>query len=113
MIKMTNITASELKNLFAMIIFMGIIGIFAFFYINQPVDQKYAVPQSFQNASSVSSKDASWISNVVPDDGGLGRFLPNGAAELFIISACILIPVIIMNLGTAIRYAKDILTQWV
>lgn len=110
---MTSITASELKNLFSMFIFMGIVGIFAFFYINQPVDQTYAITQTAQNASSVSAKDASWISKVVPDDGGLGRFLPNGAAELFIISACILIPVIVMNLGTAIRYIKDIATQWV
>lgn len=110
---MTQITPSEIKLIYIQFVLMGIIGIFLFMYALQPVNQNIGINSQISNQTSASSKDASWITGLTATDGGMGSFLPNGIGELLIISSIVLIPLTIMNAFTAIRYIKDLATQWV
>lgn len=109
---MTQITPSEIKLIYIQLVLMGIIGVFLFMYALQPVSQNVGITDYAQNQSTVSSKDASWLTGLTSQDAGLGSLLPNGIGELLIITSIILIPLTIMNAFTAIRYIKDISTQW-
>lgn len=111
---MTEITPGEIKLIYLQIVMMAIIGIFVFLYSSQPINQDVSVNSNINNASTnVNSKDASWITNLMSNDAGLSQFLPNGLSDILIVSAVFLIPLTIMNLITAIRFIKDISTQWI
>lgn len=110
---MTEITTSEIKLIYIQIFLMAIIGVFIFLYVNQPITQSYNINSQASNSSSVSGTDASWITGLTPKDAGLGSLLPNGVADIIIVSSVFLVPLTIMNLFTAIRFIKDIATQWV
>lgn len=110
---MTEITQSEIKMIYLQIVMMAILGIFLFLYTQQPISQQYNIDSKATSATSVSSKDASWISNLMSADAGFGGMLPNGVADILIVSTIFLIPLTIMNAITLIRFAKDLATQWI
>ena len=111
---MTEITPSEIKMIYIQIILMAIIGVFLFFYAQQPVSQSYSITGTATSQNtSVSSTDAGWLEGLMTPDAGLGGYLPTGTIEIIIVSSIILIPLTIMNAFTVIRYAKDLGTQWI
>jgi hypothetical protein len=111
---MTDITPSELKMIYLQLFLMAIVGVFFFLYSSQPINQDVSVNANIHNTTTVSSSDASWITGLMAQDAGLGGLLPQGdLATFLLIVGVILIPMTIMNLVTAIRFIKDISTQWI
>lgn len=118
---MTNITMSELKMIFTELILIGIIGMFIFFYDQSPIPeasmnsngifQPQVPTNTISNQTSVtpSSEETSWIESLITDTLGM----PIEKAQILVVSSIVLIPLTIMNTVTAIRFLKDILTQWV
>lgn len=104
---MTNITMSEIKIIFFSVVFVALTGVFVALYALQPVtSQQYTGETSAANASS--STSSTWINgmlSVLP--------APFNSADLVIIVAIFIAPVSFMLAPIAVRYLKDLVTQWV
>lgn len=101
---MTEITTSEIKILVIQIIFMALIGGFMFFYSNTPISET-SIPGTAANKSAVSAEDQGWISNLIA--------LPAGMGNLGILVSLVVGVFLLFDAMIAIRFAKDIATQWV
>lgn len=103
---MTEITTSEIKIIAIQIIIMAVLGVFMLLYSDSPVNAQN-VPGTAINQSTgqeISASDQSWISNLIS--------IPEGMGTLIFISALIITPFLFFDAFIALRFAKDIATQW-
>jgi len=103
---MTEITASEIKILAIQIIIMTILSGFMLLYAASQTDIQQA-PSTASNQStstSISSSDQSWITNLIS--------IPEGMGTLAFISLLVISPFLLFDTFIALRFAKDIATQW-
>lgn len=102
---MTDITPSEIKIIGIQVIIMAILGVFMILYSSAPVTTS-VIPGTAANQSvQVSATDQSWISNIIS--------IPNGMGTLKFISLLVIAPFLFFDGFIALRFAKDIATQWI
>jgi len=102
---MTSITTSEIKILAIQVILMAILGTFMLLYASSPTPTSYPTSTAANQSTSVSASDASWIGGII--------YIPEGMGTLAFISALVMAPFIFFDGMIAIRFIKDISTQWV
>ena len=110
---MTEITEGEIRRFYLQVVIMGILGVFFFFYASAPATSQTSQEKYYLSSTDVKEEDAGFMENIISPDAGTGAYLPGGAAEIIIVSSIILIPLTIMNTFTAIRFIKDMMTQWI
>ncbi len=93
---MTEITSSELKIIYIQITFMALLGVFMALYASEPIPAQ---------TLTLDEKDASFLEGLVS--------LPEGFGELVYISALVITPFLIFDSIILIRFAKDIITNWI
>jgi len=101
---MTSITTSEIKILAIQVILMAILGVFMLLYASSATPTTLPTTTA-SNQTTVSASDASWISGII--------YIPAGLGTLAFISALVMAPFIFFDTMIAIRFIKDISTQWV
>lgn len=104
---MTNITTSELKFIYFAVILIAVVGVFSALYAAEPITEtvQYTSDTSYQNATTAT--ETSWISSL------LSIFpAPFDDPDILIVTAIFIAPISFMMAPIAIRYAKDIVTQW-
>ena len=104
---MTDITQYELKIVFFGICFISAVGVFWALYSQAPIQDvkvNYETGTTAMNGST-STTSSSWISNLIT--------LPSGFKDLTIVTTIFLAPVIIFLAPIAVRYIKDLVTQWI
>jgi len=102
---MTNITTSEIKILAIQVILMSILGVFMLLYSTTSTDISTPSSTASSQSTSISSSGGSWILGII--------YIPEGMGVLAFISALVISPFLFFDAMIAIRFAKDISTQWV
>ena len=104
---MTTITVMEQKIIYFQLIFMAVIlAFFALYAASGIRPSTVGVETSASNSLSVdASVTGSWINSLL--------YLPNGMDVAVQVTAVFISPLLVFDLIIAVRYAKDILTQWV
>lgn len=101
---MTSITTSEIKILAIQVILMAILSVFVLLYTSSATPT--TTPQSSASTqTSVEASDSSWITGII--------YIPEGLGALAFISSLVLAPFLFFDAIIAIRFIKDIATQWV
>lgn len=113
---MTEITMSELKMIFIELVVIGIIGVFMYFYVMNPIPAYTSSGDTSQpqipsdqdiqtNSTRVSATSGFWLVDLISDNLGL----PIATVEIIIVSSIIIVPLTIMNGLTALRLIADFL----
>jgi hypothetical protein len=102
---MTAITDTEIKILVIQVIFMAVIGVFMLLYSAAPITLTTAGTIATPNNTSIDASNEGWITGLISLPGGLG--------ELTLITLLIVSPFLFFDIFIAIRYAKDIATNWI
>jgi len=102
---MTSITGSEIKILAIQVILMAILGMFMLLYASSVTPISSPTTIAVNQTSYVSASDASWISGII--------YIPEGMGTLALISSLVIAPLLFFDAMIAIRFIKDIATQWV
>lgn len=100
---MTTITDSEIKMIVIQIILMAILTAMMGLYATSTTPT-YNI-QTTAGAASTVDTSGSWILGLI--------YIPAGMETMALISALVLAPFLLMDIPIALRFAKDIATQWV
>lgn len=102
---MTTITTSEIKILAIQVILMALLtGFMALYAIFPGIT---STPQTTSTAAntSVDASGSSWITEILS--------IPDGMETMLLISVLVISPFLFFDAMIAIRFIKDISTQWV
>lgn len=102
---MTTITTSEIKILAIQVILMAVLTSFMALYAVFPGETTQQTLTANAANSSVDASDASWVSSILS--------IPEGMDTMLLISLLVISPFLFFDAIIAIRFIKDISTQWV
>ncbi len=102
---MTTITTSEIKILTIQIVLMALLGAFMVVYAQSPTPTSSPATTSTAASASVNADDASWISSII--------YIPAGMDTMILLSVLVISPFLFFDAFIAIRFIKDISTQWI
>lgn len=102
---MTTITTSEIKILAIQVILMAILTGFMALYAVFPGTTTTPPTSSTAANSSVDTSSTSWITGILS--------IPEGMETMLLISVLVISPFLFFDAMIAIRFIKDISTQWV
>lgn len=95
---------SELKIIAIQVILMAILGAFMLLYSQSSTPQANIPGTATNQSIEVSSSSQSWITSLIS--------IPSGMGDLFFISLLVISPFLIFDGIIALRFAKDIVTNW-
>lgn len=102
---MTTLTTSEIKMIVIQIILMAILTAMMSLYALSPLPSTTVPTSATAATNSTDSASGTWILGLV--------FIPEGMETMTLISALVMAPFLLMDIPIALRFAKDIATQWV
>ena len=104
---MTSLTDSEIQIIKFGVYFIAVVGVFGALYASNPIpDITYG--GDTETGISTSPTSSSWISGLIS-----ALPAPLDDVNLLIVSAIFVSPIAVMLGFVALRYIKDIVTQWV
>lgn len=102
---MTTITETEIKLIVIQIILMAILTTMMGLYAAS-VPQTTTIPTTASAITTdASTSGGSWILGLI--------YVPEGMDTMFLISALVMAPFLLLDIPIALRFAKDLATQWV
>ncbi len=102
---MTTLTTSEIKMIVIQIILVAILTAMMSLYAISPVTNTNIPTSATAATTTTDNESGSWILGLI--------YIPEGMETMALISALVLSPFLLMDIPIALRFAKDIATQWV
>ncbi len=103
----TEITVADMKILYFGLIFMSVVGVFVVLYNQQPIESYTPLSSEVEGTQGISTSvlAPAWITELLS--------IPQPFADLVMVLAIFMVPVSILLSIVAIRYVKDLATQWI